>query len=237
VRHIAIVLARLDSSRLPRKALRQVHGTPLVGYALERAKQIRSLAQVVLATTERSIDDPLAAYAQSAGVAVFRGATDNVAQRCVDCATLHGADFFVRLNADSPFPDPALIEAGLQAVDANPRLDLVTNLIGRTFPYGVSVEIVRVATLARVLPTLTPGEAEHVTRRFYDHEGDFVLHRMYAPDPALKQARMVVDTEGDLRAFASVARRLGARVMRASYDEVARQYLHDNEPGLPHQGT
>ena len=128
MRHIAIVLARLDSSRLPHKALRKVHGTPLIGYALERARQIRSLAQVVLATTERGVDDPLAAYAQSAGVAVFRGATDNVAQRCVDCATLHGADYFVRLNADSPFPDPALIEEGLRALDADPPPDLAIEI-------------------------------------------------------------------------------------------------------------
>ena len=86
------------------------------------------------------------------------------------------------------------------------------------------------ATLARILPTLAPGEAEHVTKRFYDHEGDFVLHRMYAPDPELKQARMVVDTESDLRAFESVAHRLGSRVLRAGYAEVAAQYLQDQRP-------
>jgi spore coat polysaccharide biosynthesis protein SpsF len=173
------------------------------------------------------VDDPLAAYGLEAGIAVFRGATENVAQRCADCAREYAADYFVRLNGDSPFLDPLLIETGLQAVADNSRIDLVTNLVGRTFPYGVSVEVVNAATLRDVLQTLQADEVEHVTKRFYEHASDFTLHTMYSPKPQLHGARMVVDTLADLRVFSRVVQRLGGRVLQANYDEVASLYLAD----------
>lgn len=218
---IGIIPARLDSRRLPSKALSDVLGRPLIQYVIERARRVPSLAALVVATSARPVDDALAERAQSLGAAVFRGSTHNVAERCVRCAQQHAAEFFVRLNADSPFPDPGLIEEGLQRLTASSAADLVSNLPGRTFPYGISVEIVNVATLARILPTLSADEAEHVTQRFYERSEQFRIEPLVSPKPQLRHARLVVDTADDLADFRALAARLGPRALEAGYDEVA----------------
>src|SRR5690606_29370053 len=99
------------------------------------------------ATTARASDDALAEYAHSAGADIFRGPVENVSERCFQCAQAHGSHFFVRLNGDSPFPDSKLIGEGLAIARSVRPLDLVTNLIGRTFPYGIALEIVNVSTM------------------------------------------------------------------------------------------
>lgn len=218
---IGIIPARLDSTRLPQKALREVLGRPLVQYVIERARRARSLAGIVLATSARPVDDALAECAQRLGVGVFRGSAHNVAQRCAECARQHAADFFVRLNADSPFPDPRLIEEGVGRLAGPAPADLVTNLPGRTFPYGISVEVVNAATLARIVPALSAAEAEHVTQRFYEQAGRFAIRRWVSPRPHLREARLVVDTEDDLEAFRALARNLGPRALEAGFEEVA----------------
>lgn len=218
---IGIIPARLDSRRLPSKALSDVLGKPLIQYVIERARRVPALAAIVVATSARPVDDALAERARSLGAAVFRGSTHNVAERCVRCAQQHAADFFVRLNADSPFPDPGLIEEGLRRLTASGSADLVSNLPGRTFPYGISVEIVNVATLARILPTLSADEAEHVTKRFYERPEHFRIEPLVSPRPQLQRARLVVDTADDLADFRALAARLGPRVLEAGYDEVA----------------
>jgi spore coat polysaccharide biosynthesis protein SpsF len=218
---IGIVPARMDSKRLPSKALREVLGRPLVQYVIERARRVRSLAAIVVATSARPVDDALADHAQRLGAEVFRGSAHNVAERCASCARRYAADFFVRLNADSPFPDPMLIEQGLGQLTGPVPADLVSNLPGRTFPYGISVEVVNVTTLLRILPTLGDAEAEHVTRRFYEQPDRFAIRRLVSSRPELRDARLVVDTEDDLAAFLALARSLGPRVLEASFDEVA----------------
>jgi len=218
---IGIVLARLDSKRLPSKALKDILGRPLISYAIERVRRVRSLSEVIIGTSSRPIDDPLAVYGSSAGITVFRGSAENVALRCLECSRALKADFFVRLNGDSPFVDPELIEEGIRMAGELPRPDLVTNLIGRTFPYGVSVEIVNVATMEQIIDSFDEDAAEHVTKRFYDRPQDFQLRRMNSSIPHLASARLVVDTPEDVVRFREIAGILGPRVGLAPYHEVA----------------
>lgn len=226
---VGIILARLDSKRLPAKALREALGRPLIHYVVERARRVRGLEAIVVATSRRSIDDALAEHALRLGVAVFRGSAHNVAERCVRCAEQHAAGFFVRLNADSPFPDPLLIEEGLRRIAGPERPDLVTNLPGRTFPYGISVEVVNAATLGRILGALTPEEAEHVTQHFYRRPSRFAIEQLASTQPQLRDARLVVDTEEDLATFCALARRLGPRVLQAGFAEVAALALAERQ--------
>lgn len=229
MKSIGVILARLDSRRLPLKAFMEVSGRPLISYAVDRALRLPSLSAVIVATSTRPVDDALVEYGRKAGVAVFRGSADNVAERCSECAKEHGADFFVRLNADSPFPDQDLIESGLQLIRRQGAPDLVTNLIGRTFPYGISVEIVNVATMGRILPTLDADEAEHVTKRFYDRPAEFLIRQLVSPKPELRPARLAVDTAEDLAILGAIVQRLGPRVLEARYDEVATLYMSESK--------
>lgn len=220
-----VVAARLDSSRLPGKALMDLGGLPVLGNVLARAARVDGPQAVVLATSTRSVDDPLAAYAASRDVAVFRGATDDVAGRLLACASARGADYIVRVNGDSPFIDPAVIARGL-ALCRQRDLDFCTNIPGRTYPYGVAVEIVRTATLAALMDAATdPHDREHVTPAVY-RVLDTLDHAVLTSDtPELAPARLVVDTAEDLTACRAVSAALGSRALNAGYEATAKTYL------------
>lgn len=210
-----IVVARLDSSRLPGKALIEVGGIPLLEHVLTRAARIPGLGDLVLATSERAVDDPLADYAAGHDLPVFRGSTRDVAGRLLACAKSRGADYFIRLNGDSPCPDPELIGRGL-TLCADGRPDFVTNLISRTFPYGVSVEIVRVASYAALYPRFEEnGDREHVTSYLYRHAANLDIRRLVSHDPALAGVRLVVDTPEDLNRFRRLLEAVGPDFLTA----------------------
>ena len=227
---VGIIPARLDSTRLPGKALKQVKGMPLIGYVIARAKRIPGLGGLVLATTERPVDDPLAEYALSQGVAVYRGALHDVALRLLTCAAKFRGDYFVRLNGDTPFLDSTLITQGM-AYCHDGRPDLVTNLIGRTFPYGIAVEVIRTEAFGQAYTRMTTSEErEQVTRYLYVHPAAFNIQTIISSRPELSRARVVVDTEADFEMFERMVIRLGEAVSTAGYQEVASLYLSMRQP-------
>ena len=221
---IGIIPARVDSTRLPGKVLRQVNGIPLIGYVIARAKRIPNLEALVLATTGRSIDDQLCEYALSQDAAFYRGDPYDVALRVLRCAKKFGSDYFVRLNADSPFLDPDLIAQGM-ACCQDGRTELVTNLIDRTFPYGIAVEIIKTEAFERAYRHMrTAEEREHVTYYLYRHQEEFEIQTLTSPCPKLSRARLVVDTKADFEMFACVLSQLGETAFTAGYRQVAELY-------------
>jgi len=220
---VGIIVARSDSSRLPGKAMAEVAGRPLIGYVIERAKRATGLEGLVLATTGREIDDVLAAYADSLGIGVFRGDTDDVAGRLLDCAREAGATHLARINGDSPWLDPVLLDDAVR--EAAGDADLVSTIPGRTFPYGVSAEIASVAAMERAYALMSWRDREHVTLYLYEHPDAFRIRAMTSPSSDLARARMVVDTADDLRIFEQVVRELGDTVLTAGYPEVASRYM------------
>jgi spore coat polysaccharide biosynthesis protein SpsF (cytidylyltransferase family) len=110
-------------------------------------------------------------------------------------------------------------------VTLHASIDLATNLLARTFPYGIAVEVVRKSSLQQVLPDLNISDAEHVTRYFYKNAPQFRIHQMLSDAPELAQARLTIDTAEDLERFRQLARHLGRRVEEASYKEIATAYL------------
>jgi spore coat polysaccharide biosynthesis protein SpsF len=221
---IGIIPVRFDSQRLPGKALRQSHGMPLLGYVIERAKRIPNLDQIWVATTDRPVDDTISKYARAQGLFVFRGDTDDVAYRLLECSRRARTGYCVRLNGDSPFPDAGLIGEGIRICMGN-RADFVTNLVGRTFPYGVSVEIISVTAFEKAYRAMqTREEREHVTPYFYSHKEIFDVHCMTSPLHGIAGTRLAVDTEDDWRLFEQVVAKLGKSVWTAGYREIAELY-------------
>ncbi len=205
----AVILARLDSARLPGKALLSLMGMPIIEHALRRIERCRQFDSIILATTGRDVDTPLADFFCSAGGLVYRGGPDevvNVAKRFVSAAKSVGADYALRVNGDSPFPDPWLLQQGVGLIDGS--VDLVTNLVMRTYPYGVSAELVRIDCLEKELPGLTQNEQEHLTTCFYAHPERFLV-RSIPPCPWPKcQTRLTVDEPGDLAVLERVLKAL-----------------------------
>ncbi len=220
----AIILCRLDSQRLPGKALLKVGGRPLVDFVLARCRQISAVAgNIVLATSERSVDDPLVDFARENGISFFRGSTDDVANRVVGCLEQFGFHYFVRVNADSPFLEATLIDGAIQRIESE-SLDFVTNLLPRSFPYGVSVEVIRSAIYADAYKRMIcPGE--FITKYLYEHIHEFRYANIACPLGNHSQVRMTVDTPDDLVWFGRIVERFGQGMDRLSYVDALR-YLN-----------
>jgi spore coat polysaccharide biosynthesis protein SpsF len=194
----AVVLARMNSSRLPGKILRPMHGRPMLALILERLDHCPAVDHVVVATSDRESDDPLAAYCHSVDVSCFRGALDDVAHRTLAAARESGADFFFRANGDSPF---LAVDLYASAVETQRRTgaDVVTNVSPRTLPPGASVELIRTETLANCLPEFTPEDREHVTPFFYRHPERLRLVALEVSHLSVPTGlRLVVDDQADL---------------------------------------
>ena len=98
-----LIFSRFDSSRLPGKALLDISGKELLGRVIDRSKKIRGITGVAVATSDRNIDDNVAAFAKAQGVDVFRGSVDDVAKRAIEACNFYGWDAFVRICGDRPF--------------------------------------------------------------------------------------------------------------------------------------
>jgi spore coat polysaccharide biosynthesis protein SpsF len=201
----AIIACRMDSERLPGKVLKEAGGRPLLGHVLDRCRRVSWLAShVVIATSERQVDDPIAAFAGEERVPVFRGSLDDVAGRLLGAAQEHELDFFFRVNADSPFLEPALFQQAAALLDEN-DYDLVTNLFPRSFPYGVSVELIRTAALASTRPAFaSPDDSEHVTRFFYANSHRLRIRNLCRQGEDLSRIRLTVDTPEDWERFQQI---------------------------------
>jgi spore coat polysaccharide biosynthesis protein SpsF len=215
-RTAAIILARMDSSRFPGKQLKLLGGLPIIEHVLRRLERCEVFDSIVLATTSRDCDEALADYFEAAGGKVYRAADDevlDVAKRFVSAADSVGATYAMRANGDSPFPDAWLIGQGMAQLAGAP--DLVTNLRPRSYPYGISVELVKVDTLRRELPALSESQREHVTACFYAAPDRFKIAAVppcpWPPCPM----RLTVDEPGDLEALEQVVARLPVPVLEA----------------------
>jgi spore coat polysaccharide biosynthesis protein SpsF len=218
-----IVFARMQSSRLPGKALMALGDRPLVGRVLDRARRVRGACGVILATSTDGSDDPLADFARSEGIAVHRGSLDNVALRAFECAREQGWTSFARVCGDRPFFNPgdtARAIACLAEGYAGKAIDLVSSRLSGPVPPGLTTEVVRTAALEKALDmSADPQDLEHVTRYLYAHPEVFRL--VGIPVTGMGESlRLVVDTDEDLQRARFIIGHL-PNPAEASFAEVA----------------
>jgi spore coat polysaccharide biosynthesis protein SpsF len=204
----AVILSRLDSKRLPGKALLQVAGQPLIHYVFSACRSAAGVSDVVLATSARSTDERLAEHADVEGARCFRGPTDDVAARFLGAMQAFGFDAALRVNGDSPLAQSRLLARGV-ALFAEGSADLVTNVPGRTFPFGLSVEVVARDAMNSAYPRMDAGHREHVTKYFYDAPSEFRVRCFEAEDRRFHGLQLAVDTPLDLERFAWIVEQLG----------------------------
>jgi glutamate-1-semialdehyde 2,1-aminomutase/spore coat polysaccharide biosynthesis protein SpsF len=205
---VAIVQARMGSSRLPGKVLGDCGGRPLLEVLLERASAAAALNEIAVACPAGSVDDPLAAAIESWGYRVFRGPLDDVLTRFLRAARALGDDTIVRLTGDCPLTDPRIVDHVVAAIDADPLCSLAST--GRSFPDGFDVEVTRLGVLEELNELeLTGLEREHVTLGIHGRPERFprtVLETV----PDRGALRVTVDREMDLVVVRELVRRLGA---------------------------
>ncbi len=194
---IAILQARLSSSRLPGKVLAPVLGRPMILRQIERLERSTMIDTLVVATSVEASDDPLVELLEAEGVLVRRGPLDDVAERFARVVREFESSTMVRLTADCPLADPAVIDTVVREHLAS-RADYSSNVIERTYPDGLDVECVQVEAFERLLALpLTPAEREHVTVGIYARPESFRLHSV-TQEPPHPGLRWTVDVPDDL---------------------------------------
>ena len=193
-----VVFSRLSSRRLPRKALRPVCGRPLLGHVLDRVSHCNLVSDIAVATSDLAIDDEIVRFCEKEGVTAFRGAHDDVLRRALGCCKALGFEAMVRVTGDSPFIDPILIDQAVALFHAQ-HADLVTNAFPRSFPVGMTVEVVSCAALRRAEHEATDlADREHLTRYIYRNPHRFAIDNI-ASRIDQSNYHLSVDTERDLR--------------------------------------
>lgn len=203
---VAIIQARMGSNRLPGKVLTDIGDRPMVAHVYERVAAAESLDEVVLATTSEPIDDLLASYCEHAGWRCFRGDHLDVLDRYYQAGLQCGSDVVVRVTADCPLMDPAVIDQVLGEFHRHqPTIDYASNTLPpRTFPRGLDVEVFKFTALARAWrEAVDPTCREHVTPYLYRSPGEFALLPVLS-DIDASHYRWTVDTHEDLQLLRAV---------------------------------
>lgn len=205
-----IVLCRYNSSRLPGKILREINGKPVLQYILDRLKLVSNAYQVVVATSTEKSDQPIVDYCLSNDVLLYRGSLDNVAQRFADCAQYYNWDYAIRINGDNMLVDGDTIVEMIKIATEH-RYDFVSNVKGRTFPIGMSVEIVNVGFYQKAIVEFRdPRYFEHVTLYFYEHEdavpNSFFFYNRSIPEA--KGLKLALDTPADFRRIEGIVKQM-----------------------------
>lgn len=202
-RMLAVIQARMTSTRFPGKVLVPLHGRPVLSHVLDHVAAADRIDDVVVATSIDASDDPIDAAVRAEGFVVVRGPLHDVAARFVEVLRVMRARAFVRVSADSPLIDPAVIDAVVEGFSAG-GCDLSTNVFPRTFPVGQSVECVGSEAFHLMLAQAAgPRTREHVTSGFYEASDRWRIRNIESgtsgPFPSL-----AVDEESDLRLLTRV---------------------------------
>lgn len=213
-RIVAIVQARMGSSRLPGKVLKDIAGQPMLAWVVERACRAESVDEVVVATTTDPADDAIEAFCRERGYSVFRGSVFDVLDRFYQAAREYRADIIVRLTADCPMIDPAVIDRTVEALldsDADFAANRLPPPWKRTYPIGLDTEVVTFSALERAWrDAKEPYEREHVLPYLYDEPGRFNIQVIDAHED-YGHYRWTVDTPEDLLAVRKIFELFGKR--------------------------
>jgi glutamate-1-semialdehyde 2,1-aminomutase len=160
---IAIVQARMGSTRLPNKVMMPVRGVPMIELLLRRLAGARRVDRIVLATSDDPRNRPLAEHVRALGYDVFVGSERDVLDRYHRAAVPHRPDAVIRITGDCPLMDPALVDQVVELYLAS-GADYASNINPPTFPDGLDIEVFSFAALERAAREATqPAEREHVT--------------------------------------------------------------------------
>lgn len=197
---LAIIQARMGSTRLPGKILKQVNGKALLAYQLERVRQSKCIDKIVIATTIDQKDEPIVEFCVQYGVDYYRGSENDVLARYYEAAEQFDGDIIVRLTSDCPIIDPVVIDETIQYyMDHASEFDYVSNTIERTYPRGLDTEVFSNKALKKSYEEATlERDREHVTAYMYSNPQFFRIGSI-SNSLNFGKHRWTVDTEEDFR--------------------------------------
>lgn len=212
MRTIAVIQARMGSTRLPGKILEPIEGRPLLAWTIAAVRAVPEVDDVVLATTDRPEDDAVAEAMRVLDMRIHRGSVHDVLRRVADAVRPLEPDVVLRQTGDNPFADPEIMAAQLVRLDEGP-FDYV-GIAG--LPLGIGGEAVRAEALWIADREATAAaDREHVLPFVYARPERFAIGSLTMP-PAWRHPRYTVDTPADLAFARAVAASLPGRRPPAS---------------------
>jgi spore coat polysaccharide biosynthesis protein SpsF len=207
---VAIIEARMTSSRLPGKVLLPADGKPMLEHLVNRLRAAPSIERVMIATTDNATDEPLVQLAHRLGIGSFCGSEPDVMQRVMKAARSVDADIIVGVTGDCPLIDPMVTEQVIRLF-LNNSADYATNGHIPTYPEGLGVQVYRRTTLELSLAmTADAFEHEHVTLHMRRHPELFRhLYLPAPPDQHWPELHLSLDEEPDYRLLKAIIEHFG----------------------------
>jgi len=228
---VAVIQARMGSTRLPGKVLKPVAGEPLLWHIVHRLKKSRLIEEIAIATSTNPLDDAIAEFGKAQSIRVVRGPEDDVLARFARAAELLGADIIVRVNSDAPFIDADFIDHLLTAMIEQQGDYVLLEEGAITAHEGVDPMSRRALDKLMMDAAADPVAREHVTGYFKLHPDFVKIARAPAyPELARASGRLTVDTPDDLVFVQAVHARLDAKAGEASLGDLL--MLLEREPSL-----
>ncbi|MEI7752381.1 MAG: glycosyltransferase family protein [Candidatus Omnitrophota bacterium] len=226
---VALVQARMGSTRLPGKILMDIEGESMLWHVSDRLRRAKLLGGMIIVTSVSGSDDPVENFCKHENIDFFRGSENDVLDRYYHAATHFKIDQIVRITGDCPLIDPEVVDAVIQK-HLSSGADYTSNTLNRTYPRGLDVEIFTFACLQAAYGQADqPFEREHVTPFIYQHAELFRLVSVEA-DPTLcgPDIRICVDMPEDLMLIRKICRELKGSAM--GIGEIVR--LFERKPEL-----
>jgi spore coat polysaccharide biosynthesis protein SpsF len=231
---LAILQARVSSSRLPEKVLKQLLGVPMLLRQIERLKKSRKIDQLLVATSTEPSDNPIERLCKENGIACYRGSLNDVLDRFYQAARLMKPEHVVRLTADCPLTDAKLIDDVIQYY-LDGGFDYASNAVQATYPDGLDMEVFRFECLERAWKEAAlPSQREHVTPFIHQQPQLFKIgHFKNSSD--LSHLRWTVDEPKDFELVTMIYEALYPITPDFSTQDILK--LLDQRPELVHWNT
>jgi len=197
---IAVIQARMGSSRLPGKALLPLAGKPLVWHMIDRMRRVRGVEQIVLATTVDPRNEPLIDFARSEGLGIYRHEEeDDLAGRIAGAIRPYAGRVVLKTGGDCPLIDPAVLQLMVDAGLADPDADFISNRVIWSYPLGLSADVLSRRAIEWADRTLTaPEDRELFAVYLRDHPDQFKVVAI-RQERDLTHHNWCVDTPEDAR--------------------------------------
>ena len=229
---IAVVQARMDSSRLPGKSMMKIGNWSLIELVLKRVSLSSKIDRTILATTINPKDDALVAHVENLGFEVFRGSEQDVLSRFYNALSSFKTKIVVRITGDCPLISPKLIDLAIQRF-LETKTDYLSLSIGEdknfAYPRGFDVEVTNFKALSEAYNRAKKNyEREHVMPYLYTHKEEYSVFYL---EPEIEDSRpnyrLCVDTEKDFKLMTAIYDAFKEDLLNMNYKEIIK-FLDDN---------
>jgi len=234
---VAIIQARMASTRFPGKVLADIAGQPMLHWLIKRLSATESIDKIIVATTKTPADDELAEWVVKAtGLTCFRGSEYDVLDRFYQCAKMYEADLIIRVTADDPLKDASIIQKAIEIFLKSPSADYCSNTILPTYPEGLDIEVFRYLALEKAWKESTlPSDREHVTPYIWKNTSLFNVYN-FEYERNLSDWRWTVDKPNDYKFINAIFKHFKNQPL-VNFEEIIRYIEHNPELMNINMGT